>query len=218
MKNVCLILGLVIMSLSGCSNNTSPKTISTPQSLQSLSITTNTGTNTNTVSNPSTEENNSQPNDSNQQTETTNSTEKTFATQQDFVDYMYEKVKALEDTISLLDSNLTQVYSVVGTEAETAQLSIRHNLLKQTTNEMNAIESLKRPNEEVATLQDYVVKAYHYNVEYKTAEYEVFKAETLQDRQVLLDANAENEKLAQQYISLAWSEIDRLSETAYDRK
>ena len=206
MKNVCLILGLVIMSLSGCSNNTSPKTISTPQSLQSLSITTNTGTNTNTVSNPSTEENNSQPNDSNQQTETTNSTEKTFATQQDFVDYMYEKVKALE------------VYSVAGTEAETAQLSIRHNLLKQTTNEMNAIESLKRPNEEVATLQDYVVKAYHYNVEYKTAEYEVFKAETLQDRQVLLDANAENEKLAQQYISLAWSEIDRLSETAYDRK
>ena len=147
MKNVCLILGLVIMSLSGCSNNTSPKTISTPQSLQSLSITTNTGTNTNTVSNPSTEENNSQPNDSNQQTETTNSTEKTFATQQDFVDYMYEKVKALEDTISLLDSNLTQVYSVAGTEAETAQLSIRHNLLKQTTNEMNAIESLKRPNE-----------------------------------------------------------------------
>mgnify|MGYP006920109142 CR=1 FL=1 len=195
MKNVCLILGLVIMSLSGCSNNTSPKTISTPQSLQSLSITTNTGTNTNTVSNPSTEENNSQPNDSNQQTETTNSTEKTFATQQDFVDYMYEKVKALEDTISLLDSNLTQVYSVAGTEAETAQLSIRHNLLK-----------------------DYVVKAYHYNVEYKKAEYEVFKAETLQDRQVLLDANAENEKLAQQYISLAWSEIDRLSETAYDRK
>jgi len=35
---------------------------------------------------------------------------------------------------------------------------------------------------------------------------------------VLLDANAENEKLAQQYISLAWSEVDRLSETAYDRK
>ena len=112
MKNVCLILGLVIMSLSGCANNTSPKTISTPQSLQSLSITTNTGTNTNTVSNPSTEENNSQPNDSNQETETSNSTEKTFATQQDFVDYMYEKVKALEDTVSLLDSNLTQVYSV----------------------------------------------------------------------------------------------------------
>lgn len=218
MKNMCLILGLVIISLSGCSNTTNPKTISTPQSLQSLSITTNTGTNTDTVSNSSTEESDSQPNDSTQETEESDQTEKTFATQQDFVDYMYEKVQALEDTVSLLDSNLTQVYSVSGTEAETAQLSIRDNLLKQTTNEMNAIEALKRPNEEVATLQDYVVKAYHYNIEYKTAEYQVFQAETLEERQVLLDANAENEKLAQQYISLAWSEIDRLSETSYDRK
>lgn len=212
MKNVCLMLGLVIMSLSGCANQTDPKNISTPQSLQSLSITTTTGTNTNTVSNPSPEENNS-PSDNSQQ-----ETEKTFTTQQDFVDYMYEKVQALEDTVSLLDSNLTQVYSVVGTQAEAAQLSIRDNLLKQTTNEMNAIEALQRPTEDVTTLQDYVVKAYHYNIQYKTAEYEVFKAETLQDRQVLLDANAENEKLAQQYISLAWSEIDRLSETTYDRK
>ena len=80
---------------------------------------------------------------------------------------MYEKVSALEDTLSLLDSNLTQVFSVVGTEAETAQLSIRENLLNQTTNEMKTIEELSRPNEDVSTLQEYVVKAYDYNIQYK---------------------------------------------------
>lgn len=216
MKSVYLILGLVTISLSGCATQTTPKTISTPQSLQSLSIATNTTTatetNTSTITNPTTEENESQQNESTQETE------KIFTTQQDFVDYMYEKVQALEETVSLLDSNLTQVYSVAGTESETAQLSIRDNLLAQTTNEMNTIESLQRPTENVATLQDYVVKAYYYNIQYKTEEYQVFKAETLEERQVLLDANAENERLAQQYISLAWSEIDRLSETTYYRK
>ena len=143
---------------------------------------------------------------------------KTFSTQQEFVDYMYEKVSALEDTLSLLDSNLTQVFSVVGTEAETAQLSIRENLLNQTTNEMKTIEQLSRPNEDVSTLQEYVVKAYDYNIQYKSAEYEIFKAATLEDRQTLLDTNAEIERLAQNYLTLAWSEIDRLSETSYDRK
>ncbi len=212
MKNVGLILGLVIISLSGCANNTSSKTISTPQSLQSLSITTTTGNDSSTNTNLITENTNSE------KTETPDSTEKTFTTQQDFVDYMYEKVTALEDTISLLDSNLTQVYSSTGTDAEAAQLSIRDNLLKQTSNEMNLIEALTRPTEEVATLQDYVVKAYHYNIEYKTAEYEIFKAETLEARQILLDENAENERQAQNYINLAWSEIDRLSSTTYDRK
>lgn len=214
MKNVGLILGLVIISLSGCANNTSSKTISTPQSLQSLSITTTTETGASTTTNPTTENTDSE----NTENETPDSTEKTFTTQQDFVDYMYEKVTALEDTISLLDSNLTQVYSSTGTDAEAAQLSIRDNLLKQTSNEMNLIEALTRPTEEVATLQDYVVKAYHYNIEYKTAEYEIFKAETLEARQILLDENAENERQAQNYINLAWSEIDRLSSTTYDRK
>lgn len=214
MKNVGLILGLVVISLSGCANNTGSKTISTPQSLQSLSITTTTETDANTSTNPTTENTNSEKTD----TETPDSTKKTFTTQQDFVNYMYEKVTALEDTISLLDSNLTQVYSSTGTDAEVAQLSIRDNLLKQTSNEMNSIEELTRPTEEVATLQDYVVKAYHYNIEYKTAEYEIFKAETLEARQVLLDENAENERQAQNYINLAWSEIDRLSSTTYDRK
>ena len=46
------------------------------------------------------------------------------------------------------------MFSVVGTEAETAQLSIRENLLNQTTNEMKTIEELSRPNEDVSTLQE----------------------------------------------------------------
>ena len=218
MKRVSLLLGLTLIALSGCASNNESTTISTPQSLQSLSITKTTGNSSSTVTNSSTEGETSDASDSSAESNSTQTTEKTFATQQEFVDYMYEKVTALEDTISLLDSNLTQVYSVVGTDAEAAQLSIRENLLNQTTNEMNTIEALLRPTEEVATLQEYVVKAYDYNIQYKTAEYEIFQAETLEDRQTLLDSNAEVERQAQNYLTLAWSEIDRLSETSYDRK
>ncbi|MDO5794504.1 MAG: hypothetical protein Q4Q00_10010 [Turicibacter sp.] len=218
MKRVSLLLGLTLIALSGCAGNNESTTISTPQSLQSLSITKTTGNSSSTVTNSSTEGETSDASDSSAESNSTQTTEKTFATQQEFVDYMYEKVTALEDTISLLDSNLTQVYSVVGTDAEAAQLSIRENLLNQTTNEMNTIEALLRPTEEVATLQEYVVKAYDYNIQYKTAEYEIFQAETLEERQTLLDSNAEVERQAQNYLTLAWSEIDRLSETSYDRK
>lgn len=218
MKHVSLLLGLTLIALSGCAGNNESTTISTPQSLQSLSITKTTGNSSSTVTNSSTEGETSDASDSSAESNLTQTTEKTFATQQEFVDYMYEKVTALEDTISLLDSNLTQVYSVVGTDAEAAQLSIRENLLNQTTNEMNTIEALPRPTEEVATLQEYVVKAYDYNIQYKTAEYEIFQAETLEERQTLLDSNAEVERQAQNYLTLAWSEIDRLSETSYDRK
>lgn len=218
MKHVSLLLGLTLIALSGCAGNNESTTISTPQSLQSLSITKTTGNSSSTVTNSSTEGETPAASDSSAESDLTQTTEKTFATQQEFVDYMYEKVTALEDTISLLDSNLTQVYSVVGTDAEAAQLSIRENLLNQTTNEMNTIEALPRPTEEVATLQEYVVKAYDYNIQYKTAEYEIFQAETLEERQTLLDSNAEVERQAQNYLTLAWSEIDRLSETSYDRK
>lgn len=218
MKHVSLLLGLTLIALSGCAGNNESTTISTPQSLQSLSITKTTGNSSSTVTNSSTEGETSDASDSSAESNSTQTTEKTFATQQEFVDYMYEKVTTLEDTISLLDSNLTQVYSVVGTDAEAAQLSIRENLLNQTTNEMNTIEALLRPTEEVATLQEYVVKAYDYNIQYKTAEYEIFQAETLEERQTLLDSNAEVERQAQNYLTLAWSEIDRLSETSYDRK
>ena len=210
MKRVPLLLGFALFTLSGCSGNQESTTISTPQSLQSLSIATTTTQSDETIDSSSTLESS--------ESGELQTSKKTFSTQQEFVDYMYEKVSALEDTLSLLDSNLTQVFSVVGTEAETAQLSIRENLLNQTTNEMKTIEELSRPNEDVSTLQEYVVKAYDYNIQYKSAEYEIFKAATLEDRQTLLDTNAEIERLAQNYLTLAWSEIDRLSETSYDRK
>ncbi len=218
MKRVSLLLGLTFLTLSGCAGHNESTMVSTPQSLQSLSITQTTGNNSNTVTNPSLESETPVDSDADTDADITKSSQKTFATQQEFVDYMYEKVTALEDTLSLLDSNLTQVYSVVGTDAEAAQLSIRENLLNQTTNEMNTIESLSRPTEEVGTLQEYVVKAYDYNIQYKTAEYEIFQAQTLEERQKLLDSNAEIERQAQNYLTLAWSEIDRLSETNYDYK
>ena len=211
MKNLSLLLGVSVLCLTGCANQTESKTISTPQSLQSLSISSNTETNTSlsTGTNIETE----------QETTTQDSaTSQTFATQQEFVEYMYQKVTALEDTLSLLDSNLTQVTSVAGTDDEAGQLSIRNNLLQQTSDEMEKIEALILPNDEVTNLHDYVVKAYDYNILYKTAESQIVKAENLEDRQLLLDANAENERLGQNYLTLAWEEIDRLSTTTYYRK
>ena len=211
MKNLSLLLSVAVLCLTGCANQTESKTISTPQSLQTLSISSNTETNTSlsTGTNIETE----------QETTTQDSAiSQTFATQQEFVEYMYEKVTALEDTLSLLDSNLTQVTSVAGTDDEAGQLSIRNSLLQQTSDEMEKIEALTRPNEEVTNLHDYVVKAYNYNILYKTAESQIVKAETLEDRQLLLDANAETEQLAQNYLTLAWEEIDRLSTTTYYRK
>ena len=57
---------------------------------------------------------------------------------------------------------------------------------------MEKIEALILPNDEVTNLHDYtVVKAYDYNILYKTAESQIVKAENLEDRQLLLDANAE---------------------------
>jgi len=211
MKNLSLLLGVSVLCLTGCANQTESKTISTPQSLQTLSISSNTETNTSlsTGTNIETEQ---------ETTKQDSATRQTFATQQEFVEYMYEKVTALEDTLSLLDSNLTQVTSVAGTDDEAGQLSIRNNLLQQTSDEMEKIEALTRPNEEVTNLHDYVVKAYNYNIQYKTAESQIVKAETLEDRQLLLDANAETEQLAQNYLTLAWEEIDRLSTTTYYRK
>ena len=211
MKNLSLLLGVSVLCLTGCANQTESKSISTPQSLQTLSISSNTETNTSlsTGTNIETE----------QETTTQDSaTSQTFSTQQEFVEYMYQKVTALEDTLSLLDSNLTQVTSVAGTDDEAGQLSIRNNLLQQTSDEMEKIEALILPNDEVTNLHDYVVKAYDYNILYKTAESQIVKAENLEDRQLLLDANAENERLAQNYLTLAWEEIDRLSTTTYYRK
>ncbi|MBQ1787114.1 MAG: hypothetical protein II005_10405, partial [Turicibacter sp.] len=125
MKNLSLLLGVSVLCLTGCANQTESKTISTPQSLQTLSISSNTetGTSLSTGTNIETE----------QETTTQDSaTSQTFSTQQEFVEYMYQKVTALEDTLSLLDSNLTQVTSVAGTDDEAGQLSIRNNLLQQT--------------------------------------------------------------------------------------
>ena len=211
MKNLSLLLSVAVLCLTGCANQTESKTISTPQSLQSLSISSNTetGTSLSTGTNIETEQ---------EITTQDSATSQTFSTQQEFVEYMYQKVTALEDTLSLLDSNLTQVTSVAGTDDEAGQLSIRNNLLQQTSNEMEKIEALNRPTEEVMNLHDYVVKAYNYNILYKTAESQIVKAENLEDRQLLLDANAENERLGQNYLTLAWEEIDRLSTTTYYRK
>jgi len=187
-----------ILLLTGCgANSPTNQTITTHQSLQVLE-TTNTSTAA-TIQNNLNE--NNQP---------------TFESQQEFVDYMYEKVRSLEDTLSLLNINLTQIISNL--EDASSQLDIRQNLLSQAQVEKEYISSLVPFNEEVTNLHTYVTLSYLYNLEDKAAQYAIVRAENLEDRQTLLEANAENERFGTQYLVLAWQELIRLSETTLNRK
>lgn len=212
MKKYYIILALLSISLSACGqNDSSLTTVSTPQAVENFSKSatpSQTATGTQISSTTSTIEENNEP----------ELTLKTFETQQDFVDYMYTKVTALEDTVALLDSNLSQIFSVIGTDDESSYQGIRESLFQQMVNESTLINNLLLPNTEVENLQQYVIDAYTYTVEAKRAEYTIYQAETLEKRQELLDANAENERLSALYIQKAWAELDRLSSQTIYRK
>lgn len=215
MKKYYLILALLSISLSACGqNNASLTTVSTPQAVENFSKSATSLQTSNDTQISST----TSTTDENNDADSTESTPKTFKTQQDFVDYMYTKVTALEDTIALLDSNLSQIFSVIGTDDESSYQGIRESLFKQMTNESTLIENLLLPNTEVKNLQQYVIDAYKYTVEAKQAEYTIYQAQTLEERQKLLDANAEKERLSALSIQKAWDELDRLSTQTIYRK
>jgi len=215
MKKYYLILALLSISLSACGqNNASLTTVSTPQAVENFSKSATSLQTSNDTQISST----TSTTDENNDADSTESTPKTFKTQQDFVDYMYTKVTALEDTIALLDSNLSQIFSVIGTDDESSYQGIRESLFKQMTNESTLIENLLLPNTEVKNLQQYVIDAYKYTVEAKQAEYTIYQAETLEERQKLLDANAEKERLSTLSIQKAWDELDRISTQTIYRK
>lgn len=208
MKKCYLPLAILTLLLSACSaNGQTLSKVSTPQTVENF-----TSTNLLTTDTPS---NNTTTTDS---SETKNEVILTFATQQDFVDYMHKKIVALEDTMSLLDSNLSQLFAVSSTEDSSGYQSIRQSLFDKATDEMELMGTLTLPNTEVQNLHDYVQKAYQYTITAKEAEYEIYNSETLDMRQQLLAANSENERLSAHYIQLSWDEIDRLSNTTIYRK
>lgn len=214
MKKWYLSFAMLSILLSACSqdSNTLSK-VSTPQTVENF-ITSNATSND---SNTSTETTN--PPSTSETTDNTVEEEVlTFATQQDFVDYMYNKIVALEDTMALLDSNLSQLFAVNHSEDTSGYQTIRQSLFAQATKEMNAIALLTLPNTEVETLHDYVQKAYDYTIKTKQAEYDIYNSESLDARQQLLAANSENERLSAYYIQMSWDEIDRLSTTTIYRK
>ena len=203
---------MLTLLLSACSQDSTLSKVSTPQTVENF-ITSNTLTTTDTPTKETTTTTET-PEVSTPQEEVA----LTFATQQDFVDYMYKKIVALEDTIALLDSNLSQLFAVSTSEDTSGYQSIRQNLFDQATNEMDNMATLTLPNTEVKTLHDYVQKAYQYTIKSKQAEYDIFNSESLDARQQLLEANSENERLSAHYIQLSWDEIDRLSTTTIYRK
>ena len=212
MKKYCLSFAMLTLLLSACSQDSTLSKVSTPQTVENF-ITSNTLTTTDTPTKETTTTTET-PEVSTPQEEVA----LTFATQQDFVDYMYKKIVVLEDTIALLDSNLSQLFAVSTSEDTSGYQSIRQNLFDQATNEMDNMATLTLPNTEVKTLHDYVQKAYQYTIKSKQAEYDIFNSESLDARQQLLEANSENERLSAQYIQLSWDEIDRLSTTTIYRK
>lgn len=216
MKKYYLSFAMLTILLSGCSqDNQTLSKVSTPQTVENFTFS---NTNTSTDVNGSTPTKDTTTSSQETQEEKEETTIKTFATQQDFVDYMYQKVVALEDTVALLDSNLSQLFAVSNTEETTGYKTIRENLFAQAANELNTMGLLTLPNSEVETLHSYVQKAYQYTIKAKQAEYEIYNSETLDARQQLLEANSENERLSTQYIQLSWDEIDRLSTTTIYRK
>ena len=212
MKKYCLSVAMLTLLVSACSQDSTLSKVSTPQTVENF-ITSNTLTTTDTPTKETTTTTET-PEVSTPQEEVA----LTFATQQDFVDYMYKKIVALEDTIALLDSNLSQLFAVSTSEDTSGYQSIRQNLFDQATNEMDNMATLTLPNTEVKTLHDYVQKAYQYTIKSKQAEYDIFNSESLDARQQLLEANSENERLSAHYIQLSWDEIDRLSTTTIYRK
>lgn len=212
MKKYYLSFAMLTLLLSACSQDSTLSKVSTPQTVENF-ITSNTLTTTDTPTKETTTTTET-PEVSTPQEEVA----LTFATQQDFVDYMYKKIVALEDTIALLDSNLSQLFAVSTSEDTSGYQSIRQNLFDQATNEMDNMATLTLPNTEVKTLHDYVQKAYQYTIKSKQAEYDIFNSESLDARQQLLEANSENERLSAHYIQLSWDEIDRLSTTTIYRK
>lgn len=209
MKKYYIILPILSIMLSACSQNeTAVKTISTPQTVENFSKT--------PTQTPSSDD--SSVSTTTSPTDETVDEVESVKTQQEFVDYMHTKVTALEDTIALVDSNLSQIFSVLGTDEEAAYLGIRETLFQQMSNEATEIKALTLPTSEVENLQQYVTLAYSYTVDAKKAEYNIYKAETLEKRQELLDANEEPERLSNHYLQLAWDEISRLSNETIYRK
>lgn len=212
MKKYCLSFAMLTLLLSACSQDSTLSKVSTPQTVENF-ITSNTLTTTDTPTK-----------------ETTTTTEtpnfqllkkkwlKSSPISTRLCVYMYKKIVALEDTIALLDSNLSQLFAVSTSEDTSGYQSIRQNLFDQATNEMDNMATLTLPNTEVKTLHDYVQKAYQYTIKSKQAEYDIFNSESLDARQQLLEANSENERLSAHYIQLSWDEIDRLSTTTIYRK
>ena len=186
-----------ILLLAGCGTSSpTNQTVTTHQSLQAIE-TANVDTSSLTASN----------------NEVTSQI--TFETQQEFVDFMYERVRSLEDTLSLLNTNLTQVISE---SDESLHSEIRQNLLAQAQQEKALLSTLSLPNDEVKDLHNYVVLSYNYNIDDKAAQYDIVRANSLEERQELLEANSENERLGSLYLGLAWHELSRLSETQLNRK
>lgn len=191
-----LILFLMIIVLAGCQVPASEQTISTHQPLQTLDI-----------ARSSTDGGDSGV----MRLITDEGARMMIATQEEFVYYMYESISSLEKTLSLLDTNLKQIFSIFETGDYSAELAVRQKLLDEVADHKESLTFMLPFNDVVRNLHHYVIQAYTYNLAAKAAEYNIYAAVTLTERQTLLDNNAETQHLAAHYLGLAWSELSSLS-------
>jgi len=145
----------------------------------------------------------------------TNNEIKTFANQQEFVQLMFDELSNLEGTLIMLDANLTEALS---SDNPDSLLALRDFMIAGVREDQAHLESLLPYNEAVVDLQNYVTMAFHYSMEQKSAEFEIFSTESLEERSELLALNASNEQSAAYYIALAWQEISNLSNTPIYQK
>ena len=191
MKKLIFPLFLV---LAGCGSNAPNQTITTHQSLTPLQ----------------------EENTAVESTSVTPETITTFETTQDYVDYMYESIKSLEDTLSLLNINLSQI--IEKEDGDDALQAIRQGLTIQTQSEKEIIKNTTPISEELENLHHYVVQSYLFNLEDKINQLEIAQSTTEDERKLLIQNNNENQRLGAHYLGLAWEELNRLSITTYSRK
>jgi hypothetical protein len=202
MKKLFVLLTLI---LAGCQASQPNQTISNHQPLQSFPVA---GIESE-ISNVDSEEDNLE-------LAVTAPVISPIQSRQDFVNFMQDQISELQDLRTLLDSNLGDIFSPA-TADNSAYLVIRTNIINSGRQRRAELESMPAFDEAVVRLQNFVVLAYHYAMEAKEAELDIYLADTA-SRAPLIAANAENERLANHYLSLAWGELAAQSTEPVIRK
>ncbi|HAX73989.1 MAG TPA: hypothetical protein DCY20_10740 [Firmicutes bacterium] len=213
----CLLISL---SLMGCSNTdqTASKTISTPQTLESLNLTTqvpstndtdtNTDEDTDSTINPTPVVDNADDEE----------TLPDLSTQALFVEYMNTQIVALESLYAQITNNITLTSQTTDETLKAQYETIQTNLFNELSETWNTLYTVTTPNEDVVALKNYMCDAYYYSIEDGKLQSEIVAATTDTERTSKQEESDQMTYKRTEAIALAKDEISKLSELDYYSK